>query len=121
MPGTRLFIYGTLKRGHCRHATLASQSFLGEVATAPEYRLWDLGEYPGLIAAAKQEAGRSIRGELWEVSDDVLAILDEIEGVAEGLYERRPIRLVDSQYAGVESYFYCLSITGASDCGHEWP
>ena len=68
-PGTfTLFVYGTLKRGGCRHAPLACQRFLGEARTAPLYRLYDLGSYPGLVPA--DEGGDVVHGELYEVARD---------------------------------------------------
>src|SRR5207248_3399857 len=76
----RLFVYGTLKRGGCRHRLLAGQRFLGETRTRPRYALFDLGAYPGLVPEAE---GESVHGELYEVDAGLLAVLDEEEGAPE--------------------------------------
>ncbi|MBX3440108.1 MAG: gamma-glutamylcyclotransferase [Planctomycetaceae bacterium] len=112
-----VFVYGTLMRGGCRAHALGDEHFLGTARTAPCYRLFDCGEYPGLVP----NGNRSIVGELWEVSARCLEQLDQIEGVDEGLYERRPIQL---QPPGtehpVEAYFYLMPTTGLVDCGDRW-
>ena len=58
-----LFVYGTLKRGHCRARMLDGQRFIGGVQTKPIYRLVNCGKYPGLIRADTAD-GRAIEGEL---------------------------------------------------------
>lgn len=115
---TRLFVYGTLKRGYCRHAALCGQTFLAEARTAPLYRMLNVGTYPGLIAV--REGGCSIQGEVWEVQPAALAHLDEVEGTAEGQYERRLIHLEQDGFGPVEAYFYLWSTAGCPDCGDRW-
>ena len=114
---TILFVYGTLKRGCCRHRVLAGQQFLREAETVPHYRMVNVGTYPGLLVA--QGEGRSIRGELWSVDSQCLASLDIVEGVDEGLYERREIQLVGFSEA-VESYFFMAPAAHLLDCGTDW-
>ena len=82
----QLFIYGTLKRGQSRAGALNRQRFLGNAQTAPKYRMFDCGEYPGLVEA---EDGVSIAGELWEVDQACLDVLDELEGTNLDLFQRR--------------------------------
>lgn len=113
-----LFVYGTLKRGYRRHAALQGQTFLGQVWTAAHYRLYDCGGYPGLVEEA---SGISIQGELYQVDQQCLIILDEIEGVDAGLYRRGQVQLLppyDTCLA--EAYFYCRSVDGLRDCGNRW-
>lgn len=113
-----IFVYGTLMRGGCRAGALADAEFRGDARTNPCYRLYDCGSYPGLVDAL---AGVSVTGELWSVSDVCLLRLDEIEGVAEGLYERRAIQLVDRpDVDDVEAYFYLRDISGLRDIGSRW-
>ncbi|MEM6257018.1 MAG: gamma-glutamylcyclotransferase family protein [Planctomycetota bacterium] len=117
---TRLFVYGTLKRGGVRAYLLDGQQFLGAVHTPADYRLFNTGSYPALVEAAVLSLpGRSIRGELWEIDRDCLARLDEEEGVDEGLYERRGIALSNDFTAW--AYLYLQPTDGLEDCGDCWP
>jgi len=115
---TRLFVYGTLKRGYSRSGSLATQQFVGAARTLPMYRIYDCGGYPGLVEDSK---GVAVEGELWEVNAECLALLDEIEGVDLKLYERKQIHLAEP-YANddIESYFYCRDVSGLKDCGTCW-
>jgi gamma-glutamylcyclotransferase (GGCT)/AIG2-like uncharacterized protein YtfP len=72
-----LFVYGTLKRGGLRHGPLARQRFVGEARTQPRYALYDLGSYPGMVAA---DPGMVIHGEVYEVSRGLIPALDAMEG-----------------------------------------
>lgn len=115
---TLLFFYGTLMRGGCRAGVLEGQRFVGEASTERRYRMVNCGSYPGLLEVAP---GRSIFGEVWEVGTNLLSRLDRIEGVAEGVYARRAIRL-RPPFADqtVEAYFYLLTTAGMPDCGDRW-
>ncbi|HTL66139.1 MAG TPA: gamma-glutamylcyclotransferase family protein [Lacunisphaera sp.] len=117
---TRLFVYGTLKTGHENHHYLAGQRRLGPASTAEGYTLFSLGDYPGMVRSA--EPGRQVLGELWEVDPACLAALDELEGVAEGLYERVAVAL-QPPYVGVpaETYLYLRSLAGRRELGRSWP
>ena len=118
----RVFIYGTLMRGHCRAELLAGQQFLGAVRTEPRYRLFSLGPYPALVSADRRDVigdGRAIEGELWAVDDECLKTLDWVEDVDEGVYERATVALegVDTP---AQAYFYRGSVAARPDCGTRW-
>ena len=113
-----LFIYGTLKRGHCRAPLLAEQRFLRSVHTKPIYQLIHCGSYPGLVGAGASDA-TAIEGELWEVSRDCLASLDHEEGVDVGLYQRAAIE-IEGLSQRVEGYLYLHDTTLLADCGDCW-
>lgn len=115
---TRLFFYGTLKRGHCRAPMLAGQQFLRAVRTAPIYRLVNCGSYPGMVLA-ETGRGSAVEGELWQVDGDCLALLDREEGVDVGLYQRAPIAMEDPSPL-VEAYFYLRDTSSMADCGNCW-
>ena len=115
----KLFIYGTLKRGYSRHFALQIQKFLGEVRSQPRYRMYNAGTYPAL--ARDDEDGLAIEGELWEVDDECLRRLDEIEGLGDKLFCRAAVELAvpfEGEY--VEAYFYGPSVDGLPDCGTRW-
>lgn len=114
-----IFVYGSLKRGYRLHHLLQAQPFIAEAHTCPLYRLYDLGDYPGLVAA---DDGVAVFGEVYCVDAVCLRQLDAAEGVAEGLYERRRVRLQgDLAAAAVDAWFYAQSCGGCRDCGSRWP
>ncbi len=52
MP-VELFVNGTLMRGLALHANLDGADFLGEVHTAPVYRLYSIADvHPGMFEVA---------------------------------------------------------------------
>lgn len=116
-----LFVYGTLKRGCKNHRQLAGQRFLGEARTVPGYRLYDLGDYPGMVEVP--EDGEGVWGEIWAVDEVALARLDAFEGVGEGLYRREPVRLLSPHGGGamgVETYLYVRNFSGRPALGSMW-
>lgn len=116
---TRVFVYGTLKRGGDNHHYLAYQQFLGAAHTPPGYTLYSLGDYPGMVRAEGDTAG--VAGELWAVDEACLKQLDLLEGVNEGLYERVSITLatpIDGQ--PVETYLYLRDVSWRPKLGREF-
>lgn len=113
-----VFVYGTLMRDGCRAEALTAEQFVGPAQTEPRYRLYDCGDYPGLVAAVE---GRVIAGEVWRVSPACLVRLDEIEGVPEGWYARRPV-VLQAPHAGecIDAYFYLHDVTKLPDAGNRW-
>ena len=112
----RVFVYGTLKRGCCRSHVLRDQQFLGQARTTAKYRLYDTGSYPALVYA---DEGIEIEGELWDVDDACLRVLDAIEGVPT-LYRRQPVALQLPPAESAVTYIYLQSVTGMPDCGSRW-
>jgi gamma-glutamylaminecyclotransferase len=113
-----VFVYGTLKRGDCRHRFMAGSKFLGLATTAAGYRLFHLGEYPAMV---EDPIGGQIEGEVFEVTDSTLRLLDEVEGVADTLYIRKPILLMDL-FADmtVEAYIYEGNVRGKRELARRW-
>jgi gamma-glutamylcyclotransferase (GGCT)/AIG2-like uncharacterized protein YtfP len=113
---TRVFVYGTLKRGYGLHSVLHGQRFLGHAQTAPRYRLYDVGCFPALV---EHVDGLPVQGEVYEVDARTLAALDRCEGEGH-LYRRAQIQL-DGDAATAVAYFWLGSTTGMDDLGHVWP
>lgn len=115
-----IFVYGTLKRGGSNHALLAADKFIGPARTAPGFRLWSLGDYPGMTSHTADREG--VAGEVWSVGEKTLARLDELEGLDEGLYRRERVPLLgEFAAAEVEAYLYARSVADRADLGAEWP
>jgi gamma-glutamylaminecyclotransferase len=73
MPN-KLFVYGTLKKGYRLHGYLENSPFLKE-AQIPNHVLLDLGSFPGMVLGEGK-----VKGEIYEVSDEVIDTLDHVEG-----------------------------------------
>jgi gamma-glutamylcyclotransferase (GGCT)/AIG2-like uncharacterized protein YtfP len=116
---TRLFIYGTLKRGHGRHDWLRDQRFIGEAVTEPHYRLYNLVAYPALVEVEPGQ-GRAVQGEVWDVTADRLPVIDRIEDVDAGLYARRVIALQSHPLQTVQAYFFLGGVDDLEDVGDAW-
>ena len=116
---TRIFVYGTLKRGCKNHPHLAGQTYVGEARTVPGFRLHHLGSYPGMVAAPDDHDG--VTGELWDVDAAALAHLDDFEGVSEGLYRRERVQL-DSPAGPTTAYTYLYArpVDGLPVIGPTW-
>jgi len=73
----KVFVYGTLRSGRARNGVLEGSQLLGRILLTARLQLVNLGPFPALIPC-----GRPLRtmGEVYEVSDEVLALLDRIEG-----------------------------------------
>jgi gamma-glutamylcyclotransferase (GGCT)/AIG2-like uncharacterized protein YtfP len=88
-----LFVNGTLMRGLALHANLNGADFLGEVRTAPMYRLYSIGDvHPGMFEV--ETGGVSVTGELYRVPDEVLQRVEA--GEPPHLY-RGEVRLSDGR------------------------
>ena len=63
-----------------------------------------------------------MQGEVYEVDTECLKRLDEAEGVDEGLYARRVIKL-QPPFDGVETsaWFWLNKVSGLRDCETSWP
>jgi gamma-glutamylcyclotransferase (GGCT)/AIG2-like uncharacterized protein YtfP len=88
-----LFVNGTLMRGLALHDNLDGAEFLGEVETAPTYRLYSIDDrHPGMFAV--ETGGVAVKGELYQVPEDVWARVEA--GEPPNLY-CGPITLADGR------------------------
>ncbi len=116
---TVIFVYGTLKRGGSNHHFLARQNYLTDARTVPGYRLYDLAGYPGLVPDLSDTQG--VTGEIWAVDAGCLALLDELEGIDEGLYRREVVPLQPPNAdCAAQAYLYARSIAGRRALGSTW-
>jgi len=104
-----VFVYGTLKRGHCRAHHWPHPPLSVQTATTLG-RLIDLGPYPALVAGEQ-----IVEGQLWRLAPrhlaDTLRALDDVEGFVDGqsdLYRRQVIscRTADGQVVSAHAYFW---------------
>ncbi|MDE1184005.1 gamma-glutamylcyclotransferase family protein [Paraburkholderia sp.] len=81
-----VFVYGTLRAGEINDISAAAArndipepTLLGTVTVRGH--LFDFGAYPGLVV---DEEGGHVTGDVYEISDELVAVLDEIEAVYPG-------------------------------------
>ena len=108
---SRIFVYGTLKRGFSAHDLMGNSAFVGEFRTHPRYHLYDVGSFPTI--AETNEHGNGVLGEVYEVDNKaVMQRLDYYEGVARGLFRKELIDLSDGSQA--TAYMYNHQSSGSS-------
>ncbi|MGJ8670590.1 MAG: gamma-glutamylcyclotransferase family protein [Oceanococcus sp.] len=88
----RVFVYGTLLHGESNHGLLAKATFVRRARTTPDYHLVDLGEFPALVAGGSV----AVLGEVYDVNDDDLVSLDELEDHP-NFYQRGRVTLEDGE------------------------
>ena len=81
----KLFVYGTLKKGYSNHDLLQNSHFYGEVKMWMPFKMFDLGLFPALQCSRSNLCW--IEGEVYEVPDQVMKRLDELEGYPD-FYEK---------------------------------
>jgi gamma-glutamylcyclotransferase (GGCT)/AIG2-like uncharacterized protein YtfP len=117
MKKCRVFVYGTLKRGHGNNRILANtdSKFIGTTKTDPKYTMVTLGSFPGVV----QEGVTPIQGEVWEVDERTLeGPLDMLEGYP-SFYDRE---ITPTEFG--DAWIYYLSSRWHRDSpvveGGEW-
>lgn len=100
-----IFVYGTLKQGFCNHYLLNESEFICEAITKEKYPMVNTEIYfPYLINRAGE--GFHIKGEVYRIDTNTLALLDILEGYPEH-YIREEIRLSCS-YVEIRALVYFL-------------
>lgn len=117
----KIFTYGTLTTSGGNNILMqkAGGELIGEVHTEVPYTL-ELGQYPELYNTPG--TGEIIHGELYEVPEESVDLLDYYEGHP-SLYERGPIKVVKgSDVLDCEVYFYkeILKDTTTNPCACEY-
>ena len=110
-----VFVYGTLMQGQRAAYMLAGSDFVG-CFRLKDYGMYNLGRYPGIVPWD----GGSVLGELYFVSDEMLAQMDEYEGEGD-LYLRRKVKVWAGQESvDAEVYVYNRDVTGCERMGEAW-
>jgi gamma-glutamylcyclotransferase (GGCT)/AIG2-like uncharacterized protein YtfP len=83
-----VFVYGTLRRGGARAMSIRfpNSKFIADAQVSGN--LYDLGAYPGLLLGGSDSL---VTGEVYEVDDEILNKLDEIESAT--YYRRKQVEI----------------------------
>ena len=95
----RIFVYGTLERGHSNTALLEGSEFLGEAATVLTYKAVTHPAYSTVGTSfpviMRDPRGKAVAGEIYTVDDATLARLDKLEREGRS-YDRVMIEVTSS-------------------------
>jgi gamma-glutamylcyclotransferase (GGCT)/AIG2-like uncharacterized protein YtfP len=107
----RVFVYGSLKRGHWNNRLLGDchAAFSGETVTVQRYQMLSGSveggrRFPVILDDDPAESVRPVSGEIYHVSDECLALLDRLERVPVS-YERKVADVTEDGYP-VKAYIY---------------
>jgi gamma-glutamylaminecyclotransferase len=79
-----VFIYGTLKKGFPLHEKgLDGAPFVGLCRTVEPYPMLIARDFFGPVMLDRPGQGLQVEGELYEVDEDRLKVLDQLEGVGD--------------------------------------
>ena len=83
-----VFVYGTLRRGSARSMSMRfpNSTFIADAKVSGS--LYDLGAYPGFLL---DESNSWVIGEVYEVDDETLSKLDDIEALSH--YWRKQVKI----------------------------
>lgn len=113
-----IFVYGTLKRGHCNEHVNQAARVPGAFVTVQPHPFFIIGaqHLPWLLARPGE--GLPVHGELYEADAAALARMDRLEQVDEpGWYERRRVQVRRSDRpdaAPLQAWVYFGSEEGLS-------
>ena len=121
----KVFVYGTLKRGYQNQAYYLPERdpniiFIGEAETIKKFGLFDLGPYPCVINDDKAQS--VVKGEVFEINEDILKDLDYLEGYPD-LYDRTKIEVVLTSHPSqpvVTAWIYLMRTTRKNLLGAAW-
>lgn len=106
-----VFVYGSLRRGLQNHHKLEFAEYKGEWQTKNYYYMTGMksGAYPYVssVQLHEDQSPTKVYGELYIVNNDLLKILDELEGHPTQ-YMRQKIDIVNNRNECVNAYMYIL-------------
>ena len=111
----RVFVYGTLRRGHRNHFLLETSNFIGEASTLRPYWMITTGVFPVVLDEVPADFGFSplaIAGEVYGVDDATLEQLDRLEEKGRA-YDRKMTDVYEGGhkvqahiYVGIADYWH---------------
>ena len=110
-----VFVYGTLMRGQRANHLKSGSDFAG-CFCLKDYAMYHLGSYPGIVPCA----GESVMGELYFVSEEMIAQMDRYEREGD-LYLRRSVTLTAGENTHTaEVYVYNRDVSGFEKMRKAW-
>jgi gamma-glutamylaminecyclotransferase len=91
----KVFVYGTLMRGNTTRGLdqFSGAEFVNKALTVDaSYSMYDLGSFPSVCIKGDQQ----IQGEVWEVDETMMKVLDGIEGYP-NFYNRKLVNTTEGE------------------------
>jgi len=104
-----LFVYGTLRTNGSHHHLLEKEKFIGPARSRQPFAVRHVTtpEAPeGYPMAIPSPAGKTLEGEIHEISDETLQTLDEYEDYPR-LYDRRAFEFAHGDGSIIRALMYC--------------
>lgn len=101
----KMFVYGTLKRGHGNNRLMMNSKFIGEATTSEKFALYR----SGIPYVSSLEQLHQVHGELYEVPEEEVPRIDSLEGHP-NWYERRQTEVVDKEGNTHTAWLYFCDI-----------
>jgi gamma-glutamylcyclotransferase (GGCT)/AIG2-like uncharacterized protein YtfP len=115
-----VFVYGTLRSGESNDIYLAAERhaikeprLVGQASVSG--RLFDFGTYPGMIA---ETSAQQVMGEVYEIDDALVPVLDEIERVYPGVQGLFMAEQMDVEVEGRQMPCLFYPVTPEAVDGH---
>lgn len=104
----RVFVYGTLKRGHYNHRLLETAEFIGEASTLEEGVLNDWGApcFSHSSWVEDKSLLRPIKGEVFKITEENLYWLDRLEGHPGGYYRSPTVVNTGESFISAWCYYH---------------
>ena len=103
---TRVFVYGTLKKGFGNHHLLAGCEYLGPCTLGDNYAMVSLGWFPGVVS--NDNVVGTIQGEVYRIPEEVLFSLDILEGHPD-FYKRERVPVTYGDNVQKNAWIYLLN------------
>lgn len=106
-----LFVYGTLRQGMSHHHYLVTQTSIGHAISLDHFDVIHIHHpsepngYP-MATRTKSDTGKPLSGEIYDIDNETLRILDEYEDYP-AFYDRRTLRFMMDSGKIVEAIIYC--------------
>ena len=107
MKNTKLFVYGTLKRGYGNHYIIKKSKFLGDFISVDKF---DMSGY-GFPEIYPNKDGKRIKGEIYDLCDQDFVFTDSLEG--NGSFYRREIRDFTNNKETIKAWIYIILSPGS--------
>ena len=107
MKNTKLFVYGTLKKGYGNHHVINKAKFLGTFISVDKF---DMSGY-GFPEIYPNKHGKQIMGEIYDLCDQDFVFTDSLEG--NGSFYRREIRDFTNNKETIKAWIYIILSPGS--------